>query len=74
MNRLRADIDHRPAGRSTTSALPLEAGLAFLGFETRTLFSWLATWRRQLAALARDLPALTDLTTHRLRGHPAWWC
>jgi hypothetical protein len=41
--------------------LPLEAGLAFLGFQTRTLFTWFAEWRRQLARIA-DASGLPDLT------------
>jgi RAD3-like DEAD/DEAH box helicase/helicase-like protein len=44
------------------AAAVLEAGLAFLGFETRTLFSWFGTWRRQLNSMARD-SGLADLTT-----------
>jgi hypothetical protein len=44
MNRLRADIDVQTPVRDHMSTLSLEAGLAFLGFETRTLFTWLGTW------------------------------
>lgn len=62
MNRLRSDIDSGPRLLNHVGSLALEAGLAFLGFETRTLFTWLATWRRQLADLAR-LSELSDLTT-----------
>ncbi|MDV6247030.1 DEAD/DEAH box helicase [Rhodococcus opacus] len=40
----------------------MEAGLAFLGFETKTLFRWLARWRRQFEAIARGFE-LPDLTT-----------
>jgi hypothetical protein len=61
-NRLRADISTGPRLLDHIGTLALEAGLAFLGFETRTLFAWLATWRRQLADLART-SELTDLTT-----------
>ena len=62
MNRLRADIDTGSPVLDHIGSLALEAGLAFLGFETRTLFTWLATWRRQLADLARA-SELSDLTT-----------
>ena len=62
MNRLRADIDTASPVLDHIGSLALEAGLAFLGFETRTLFTWLATWRRQLAGLARA-SQLSDLTT-----------
>jgi DEAD/DEAH box helicase len=62
MNRLRADIDLESPVLDHMDSLSVEAGLAFLGFETRTLFSWLGTWRRQLAALARA-SQLNDLTT-----------
>ena len=62
MNRLRADIDTGSPVLDHIGSLALEAGLAFVGFETRTLFTWLATWRRQLADLARA-SELSDLTT-----------
>jgi hypothetical protein len=62
MNRLRADIDTRSPVLDHVGSLALEAGLAFLGFETRTLFGWLGTWQRQLAGLARA-SQLSDLTT-----------
>lgn len=62
MNRLRPDITTGPQLLDHIGSLALEAGLAFLGFETRTLFTWLATWRRQLAGLARA-SELADLTT-----------
>jgi hypothetical protein len=62
MNRLLADIDTASPVLDHVSSLALEAGLAFLGFETRTLFAWLGTWRRQLAGLARA-SELSDLTT-----------
>ena len=62
MNRLRSDIDTGPQLLDHIGSLALEAGLAFLGFETRTLFTWLTTWRRQLADLARG-SELSDLTT-----------
>ncbi len=62
MNRLRGDIDSGSPVLDHIGSLALEAGLAFLGFETRTLFTWLATWQRQLADLAR-VSELPDLTT-----------
>jgi hypothetical protein len=62
MNRLRADIDTSSPVLDHIGSLALEAGLAFLGFETRTLFTWLGTWQRQLADLAR-ISELPDLTT-----------
>jgi hypothetical protein len=62
LNRLRSDIDTGPQLLDHIGSLALEAGLAFLGFETRTLFTWLTTWRRQLADLAR-VSELSDLTT-----------
>jgi DEAD/DEAH box helicase len=62
MNRLRADIDTGSPVLDHIGWLALEAGLAFLGFETRTLFGWLGTWQRQLAGLARA-SQLSDLTT-----------
>jgi hypothetical protein len=34
-------------------ALPLEVGVALLGFERQQLFSWLRTWRTQLRELSR---------------------
>jgi DEAD/DEAH box helicase len=69
MNRLRADIDVESPVLDHMDSLPLETGLAFLGFETKTLFTWLATWRRQLTALARasqleDLRTTAFGTTH----------
>jgi hypothetical protein len=62
MNRLRDGIDVESPVTNHVQTLSLEAGLAFLGFETRTLFRWFGTWRRQLAALADD-SELPDLTT-----------
>ncbi|MFF0495669.1 DEAD/DEAH box helicase [Nocardia aobensis] len=62
MNRLRSDINIESPAVDHIGTLSLEAGLAFLGFQTKTLFRWLGTWRRQLAALARDAQ-LPDLTT-----------
>jgi hypothetical protein len=61
MNRLRELIVVDPPVAAHADTLPLEAGLAFLGFQTRTLFSWFRTWRRQLQALARE-SALEDLS------------
>jgi hypothetical protein len=62
MNRLRSDINTGSPVLDHIGSLALEAGLAFLGFETRTLFAWLGTWGRQLAGLARA-SQLSDLTT-----------
>ena len=62
MNRLRSDLDTASPVLDHSGSLALEAGLAFLGFETRTLFTWLAAWRRQLAGLARA-SQLSDLTS-----------
>lgn len=62
MGRRRADIDTQSPVLDHIGTLALEAGVALLGFETRTLFSWLGTWRRQLADLARA-SELEDLTT-----------
>jgi hypothetical protein len=64
MNRLRDDIITDPPVVDHAGTLALEAGLAFLGFQTRTLLGWFRAWRRQLAALARasELPDLTSTT------------
>lgn len=62
MNRLRDDIDVTTPAVGHAATLSLEAGLAFLGFETRTLFRWFGIWRRQLNTVARD-SGLPDLTT-----------
>lgn len=61
MNKLRGDIDIESEVTEHISTLSMEAGLAFLGFETKTLFKWLARWRRQLdtIAIASELPDLT---------------
>jgi hypothetical protein len=69
MNRLRNDIRVDIPVLDHIDTLAIEAGLAFLGFETRTLFGWLGIWRRQLAEIASgsDLPDLTTTvfgTTH----------
>jgi hypothetical protein len=69
MNRLRADIRVDVPAMEHMDTLAVEAGLAFLGFETRTLFRWLGIWRRQLADLATgsELPDLLTTvfgTTH----------
>jgi superfamily II DNA/RNA helicase len=61
MNRLRDLIVIAPPVAAHADTLPLEVGLAFLGFQTRTLFSWFRTWRDQLAALAHE-SALADLS------------
>ena len=42
--------------------LALRAGLVFLGFDTKTAFRWLATWRRYFADLAGQADA-ADLRT-----------
>ncbi|MGH3892709.1 MAG: DEAD/DEAH box helicase, partial [Rhodococcus qingshengii] len=52
MNKLRGDIDIESEVTEHISTLSMEAGLAFLGFETKTLFKWLARWRRQLDTIA----------------------
>lgn len=62
MNRLRSDIDTESSVLDHIGSLALEVGLAFLGFETRTLFNWLGKWQRQLGDLARA-SQLSDLTT-----------
>lgn len=62
MNRLRNDIDVTGPITDHLATLSLEAGLAFLGFETRTLFRWFGAWHRQLNTVARD-SGLDDLTT-----------
>ncbi|MEV4199633.1 DEAD/DEAH box helicase [Micromonospora globbae] len=61
MNRLRDDIAIEPPLLDHIETLSLEAGLAFLGFETRTLFQWFNAWRRQLDAItaASELPDLS---------------
>lgn len=62
MNRLRTDIDVDSAVADHLHTLAVEAGLAFLGFETKTLFRWLALWRRQFESIGGDSD-LPDLTT-----------
>jgi hypothetical protein len=62
MNRLQADINADAPVLDHIGTLALEAGLAFLGFQPRTLFTWLNRWRQQLDALARA-SELQDLTT-----------
>lgn len=62
MNRLRGDIDVESPVTDHVGTLALEAGLAFLGFETRTLFGWFGFWRRQLADLAQS-SELADLSS-----------
>lgn len=54
LNRLRDDIHVDSPVIDHMASLSLEIGLAFLGFDTKTLFRWMGTWRRQLAALAAD--------------------
>ncbi len=65
MNRLRDDVDVTGPVTDHLPTLSLEAGLAFLGFETRTLFRWFGTWHRQLNTVARDA-GTDDLTTTAL--------
>lgn len=62
MHRLRSDISVDSPVTDHIDTLSLEAGLAFLGFETRTLFRWLGIWRGQLNTLAA-ISELADLTT-----------
>lgn len=62
MNRLHSTIDVESPVVAHIDTLSLEAGLAFLGFETRTLFQWLSAWRRQLNSLARAT-GMSDLST-----------
>lgn len=62
MNRLRNLIVLDPPVTAHLSTLPLEAGLAFLGFQTRSLFRWFDTWIGQLSSLARS-SGLPDLST-----------
>lgn len=62
MNRLRSDIDIDSAVTEHISTLSLEVGLAFLGFETKTLFRWLARWRGQLETIGGGFE-VPDLTT-----------
>ena len=60
MSRLRDLIVVDPPVTGHVDTFPLEVGLAFLGFQTRTLFSWFRAWREQLTALARE-SAIPDL-------------
>ncbi len=62
MNRLREEIREEAPLADHLATMSLEVGLAFLGLESRSLFRWLAGWRRQLAKLATD-SELPDLTT-----------
>ena len=66
MNRLRGDIETETPILDHAGSLALEAGVAFLGFETRTLFRWFAAWRRQLSSLA-IASELGDLLDHCVR-------
>lgn len=52
MTRLESLIVVDPPVSAHSGSLPLEVGVAFLGFQTRTLFSWFRAWREQLAGLA----------------------
>ncbi len=60
MNRLRGSIVTQSPVVDHLETLALEAGVAFLGFETRTLYRWLGLWRRQLRALSQ-LSGVDDL-------------
>lgn len=62
LNRLRSDIGTEIPVQEHLDTLAMETGLAFLGFETRTLHHWFGLWRRQLHELA-SLSELPDLTT-----------
>lgn len=62
LRRLRDDVQDNAPVREHLETLAIEAGLAFLGFETQTLFNWLGTWRRELSRIA-TLVELRDLTT-----------
>lgn len=62
MNRVRDNIIIDPPLVDHAGTLALEAGLAFLGFHTRSLFGWFGIWRRQLDAIARD-SEIRDLTS-----------
>lgn len=62
LRRLRGDVTDDEPALAHIDTLALEAGLALLGFQTRTLAGWLRTWRRQLAEVARTVE-LPDLTT-----------
>lgn len=65
MRRLRGDVTDDEPALAHMDTLALEAGLALLGFQTRTLAGWLRTWRRQLADVARTVE-LSDLTSTAL--------
>ncbi|MFI7632302.1 DEAD/DEAH box helicase [Microbispora rosea] len=60
--RLRDEMSPDPPVLDQIDSLAVEAGLALIGFETRTLFPRFASWRRQLQELAR-LVELPDLST-----------
>ncbi len=62
MRRLRDDISVKPPALQHFDSLAVEAGLALIGFETKTLFAWFASWRRQLQELSQ-LVELPDLST-----------
>lgn len=62
MDRLRGDIQTAVPILDHLDTVAVEAGLALLGFETRTLFSWFGAWRRQFAQLA-EISELPDLAT-----------
>lgn len=62
MNRLREEIQTDASIEEHLSTVAVEAGLAFLGFETRSLFGWLNSWRAQFASVASS-SGLVDLTS-----------
>ncbi|MFC0550508.1 DEAD/DEAH box helicase [Planotetraspora thailandica] len=62
MRRLQDEISSNPPVLNHIDSLAVEAGLALIGFETRTLFTRFASWRRELHEIAR-LVELPDLAT-----------
>lgn len=62
MNRLRNDIDPATPVVDRFDTLSLAVGVAVLGLDTRVLFRWLASWRRQFSSLAfeSELPDLSS--------------
>lgn len=62
LRRLSEDISVDSPLLDHIETVALEAGLGLLGFDTRTLFAWFRTWRRQLDDTAR-LAGLSDLTS-----------
>jgi len=72
MNRLWDDIITDPPVVDHAGTLALEAGLAFVGFQTRSLLGWFRTWRLQLIALAQA-SELRDLTSTIFGARRSWW-